>query len=217
MVIVVGPVDSVRDRSTLSSGDGAHDGDRGRRSCARRGRGTRARGRTPVAALRLGSRLARARGCLLRSLQRLFTPAIVADAGELAVADRRHLEEQRRLASPPVLVDRVGADHGRVRSDRDDLVGAKGGPRPLALLPLPLPEDRPGLRGPASARRPAPPQMSSRRPAPHGFGREERDERIDLTVVRGLARRAQNLDVRRGHRSRVCACGGDRGSSILWP
>ena len=59
-------------------------------------------------------------------------------------------------------------------------------------------EDRPGLLGTVSARRPPPPEMAPRHASPLEVRREEGDERLDVTPDGGLEGRLDALGIGHG-------------------
>ena len=60
-------------------------------------------------------------------------------------------------------------------------------------------EDRPGLLGPVSGRRPSPPEVTAGDAAPVDLGVEQRDERLDITLAVGTYRSLDLLTHRGAH------------------
>jgi hypothetical protein len=128
---------------------------------------------------------------------------VVLHVDDTAVSETKHLKQlrlgSRGGVSPVKLDDDAGFSAG---DDRGVGVDDPGLTDPAESLL----EDRPGLSGTVSARRPPPPEMASGDTPPLEVGGEEGGERLDVTPDGGLEGRLDTLGVGHGT-SRFSASG----------
>lgn len=115
--------------------------------------------------------------------------------GDPSVLIQRDDLEHERLCAPTVVGRPVQADGNAAVAAFDEFLRAStaiaGPPREIVDL---LREDRPGLVGTLSARRPAPPQTAALDASPNRVRCKERGERTGIATLQRSVGRAKVLD-----------------------